>query len=268
MGKLNVPKLLKAAKGFIVENSPEILVGMGLVAVGSAIYMVAKVTPKALQRIEDEIREREDLTPDVGVSVEELPSMLPLRDKFKLTWKLYLPAAITFATGTTCIVGASAVNAKRNAALATACTVAESALIDYAAKVKELVGEEKDAEIQQAIMDERLHKARVEVEPTDGDEPVRCYDVWAGREFYATENQIKAGVNELNSKINTYMSASMNELYYAWGTTSTDGGEALGWNINTGLVRVSLLPVFNAMGKPCMGIKLNPPPIRDYTRIV
>lgn len=268
MGKLNVPKLLKAAKGFIVENSPEILVGMGLVAVGSAIYMVAKVTPKALQRIEDEIREREDLTPDVSVSVEELPSMLPLRDKFKLTWKLYLPAAITFATGTTCIVGASAVNAKRNAALATACTVAESALIDYAAKVKELVGEEKDAEIQQAIMDERLARARVEIENPEGDAPERCYDVWAGREFYLSPNDIKAGINKINSDINTYMSASLNDLYYAWGLTPTEGGEYLGWNTNTGHVNFTLVPVFSAYGKSCTGIKLTPPPIRDFTRII
>jgi hypothetical protein len=145
--------------------------------------------------------------------------------------------------------------------------VAESALIEYAGKVKELVGEEKDTEIRRAIMDEHLAKATTEVEPGDGDEPVRCYDVWAGREFYATENRIKAGVNELNSKINSHMLASMNELYYGWGITPTDGGEYLGWNINTGLVRVSFIPVFNDMGKPCMGIKMTPPPIRDYTRI-
>ena len=268
MSKTNAGRILKTVKSFLVKRSPEILVGMGLVAVGTSVVMVAKVTPKALRRIENEVREREELTPDMGVSVEDLPSMLPLRDRFRLTWKLYLPAAITFSTGTACIIGASAVNVKRNATLATACTVAESALIEYAGKVKELVGEEKEAEVRNAIMDERLAKAPIEIEELAGDEAVACYDIWAGRDFNSTENKIKAGVNELNSKINTYMSASLNELYDAWGIPLTDGGEYLGWNTNTGLVRVSLIPVFNAMGKPCMGVKLMPPPVRDYARVM
>lgn len=269
MSKINLRGIVKTARAALIKHSPELLTGLGLVAVGSAVYIVAKVTPKALQVIENEVREREEITQETGVAVADLPAMLPLRDKFRLTWKLYLPAAITFATGTACIVGASAVNAKKNAALATACTVAESALIDYAGKVKELVGEEKAKEIHNAAVEEHMQKMEPYAPSSDPNKPELFYDVWASRSFYSTENKISAAVNRLNARVNSYMSASYNELCYEWEQKPSDSGEKWGWNVNTGLVKLlDFVPAFDDEGRPCKGIRLMPPPVHDYARIL
>lgn len=61
----------------------------------------------------------------------------------KAAWKPYIPAAITGSLSVACLVGASRVNFKRNAALATAYTLSEKVLKDYKDSVVETIGEKK-----------------------------------------------------------------------------------------------------------------------------
>ena len=55
----------------------------------------------------------------------------------KITWKCYIPAAVTGIAATACVIGANSVHASRNAALATAYHLSSAALTEYKDKVVE-----------------------------------------------------------------------------------------------------------------------------------
>ena len=131
MKKFDFAKAVNSAKAAISKHSPEILVGVGIAGMLTTVVLAVKATPKALTLIEEKKEEQE---------VDELTPV----ETIKATWKCYIPAAVTCVASTACIIGASAVNAKRNAALATAYTLSETALKEYKAKVVETIGEKKE----------------------------------------------------------------------------------------------------------------------------
>ena len=96
----------------VSDKSPEILIGLGLTGMLTSTILAVKATPKALDILEKEDRELSKI------------------DKVKLTWKCYAPAAIGYCTSAACILGANSVNSKRNAVLASAYKISESALME------------------------------------------------------------------------------------------------------------------------------------------
>ena len=89
------------------KHTPELMIGMGLTGMFSMTVLAVGATPKALRAIEQkkELEGKDKLT-----KVETV----------KVTWKYYLPAAITGATSAACIIGGNSVHLRRNAALAAA----------------------------------------------------------------------------------------------------------------------------------------------------
>ena len=57
----------------------------------------------------------------------------------KACWKVYIPAMVTGTASIVCLIGASSVNAKRNAALAAAYTLSDTAFREYKEKVITIV---------------------------------------------------------------------------------------------------------------------------------
>lgn len=114
MQKNNLAKFALNLKNGAVKHSPEILMGIGIAGMITTTVMAVKATPKAITLLED------------GALDEKKPM-----DVIKITWKCYIPAIITGAISVTCLIGASSVNLRRNAALATAYTLSESTLREY-----------------------------------------------------------------------------------------------------------------------------------------
>ena len=110
MDKSNVRKFFKNTQAKLSQYSPEILTGIGIAGMVTTTVLAVKATPKALQLIEAKKAEV-GLQPDTPLSTKEV---------VKATWKCYIPAATTGVLSATCIIGASRVNLRRNAALATA----------------------------------------------------------------------------------------------------------------------------------------------------
>ena len=109
---MNLAQTAKNIRTSMVKHSPEILTGLGIVGMITTTVLAVKATPKALTLIDvAENEKRDELTP---------------METVKATWKCYIPAAVTGVTSIACLVGASSVNTRRNAALAAA-SVAESA---------------------------------------------------------------------------------------------------------------------------------------------
>lgn len=130
MTKADFSKALCNMKTTMAKHSPEILTGFGIIGLGTTVVLAVKATPKALEMIEDK-------------KEEEGVSKLTLVDTVKVAWKPYIPAAISFVATTACFIGANSVHVKRNAALAAAYKLSETALLEYKDQVVETIGEKK-----------------------------------------------------------------------------------------------------------------------------
>ena len=143
MGKTNFKGLIKIAQDTLEKRSPEILTGVGIAGMFTTTILAVKATPKALRLIENERVnrkfDRENGIPDVFA-----PEEISVKDTIKLCWKCYIPAAITCSASIACLIGASSVNSRRNAALATAYKLSETALIEYKDAVVDTIGEKKE----------------------------------------------------------------------------------------------------------------------------
>ena len=128
--------MVKSVNRSLRKRSPEILIAVGIIGMIGSTVMAVKATPKAIEVIENNTKLDENGNKQEPTNIE----------KVKLCWKLYLPTVVSASVSIACIVGSNSVNAKRNAALATAYTLSETALRDYTEKVVETIGEKKEQE--------------------------------------------------------------------------------------------------------------------------
>lgn len=251
----NLDSLLKGIKVTMVKRSPEILTGIGIAGMITTTILAVRSTPKALKMLEDaEYDKGEKLT--VG-------------DKFKASWKCYIPAAVTGIASMACIIFASSVNVKRNAALATAYSLSETALREYQEKVVETIGEKKEKAIKEKIDKDHLEKNPVSsndvIITKKGD--TLCYDRVFGRYFKSDIDSIKRAINEVNRTIVTYGYVSLNEFYSELGLIPTDSGDELGWNIDDRQVDIDFSSQLADDGTPCLVISYSVAPKFNFDRL-
>lgn len=232
--------ILTDVKRFVSARSPEILTGIGIAGMVTTTVLAVKATPKAMSLIEDKKNE------------EWVDELSPL-DVVKIAWKPYIPAIITCVVSTTCIIGASSVNAKRNAALATAYKLSETALSEYREKVIETIGEKKEQIVRDKVAEERIKKNPVsknEVIVT-GNGKTLCFDPVSGRYFMSSIDVIKRAENELNKQMLHDISGyvSLNDFYDELGLDHTSVGDDLGWNTDQ-LIDICFSSQLNDNGEP------------------
>jgi hypothetical protein len=255
---MNKPNLSKIAKGIrmsISKHSPEILTGIGIAGMVTTTVMAVRATPKALILIEDKKAEN------------DVDKLTPV-ETIKATWTCYIPAAITGCLSIFCLIGASSVNARRNAALATAYTLSESALKEYQGKVIETIGEKKEQSVRDAIAKDRIDKNPVssrEVIITEKGNTL-CYDAISGRYFKSDIDKLKKAENELNRRMRDEMYISLNEFYYEIGLNPTKIGDDLGWNIDHGYIELNFSSQLTDDGNPCLVIDYQVTPRYEYNR--
>ena len=242
------------------KHSPEILIGLGITGMVTTTVLAVKATPKALQLMEKRKQELE---------VEKLTPI----ETVKTTWKCYLPAAITGATSIACVVGSHSVNARRNAALATAYKISESAFTDYRSKVIETIGEKKEKVVRDKISEEQIKNnpvSHTEIIVT-GRGKTLFFDPLSHRYFYSTIEHLRKAENNLNWKINTDpfdYGVTINDFYEEIGLPGTSTGENMGWNLRIGKVDIytSAQKVEDDeehKGEPCLVINFSNPPQYD-----
>lgn len=271
MSKFNLSEIFGNLGRAARKHSPEILTGIGIVGMGTTVVLAVKATPKALMLIEERKREiklaalKDDET--AIVKVDKLTTL----ETIKTTWKCYIPAAVTGILSTACIVGASSVNARRNAALAAAYTISETALSEYKDKVVETIGEKKEQAVRDAIAKDKIDNDPVthkDIVITDKGETL-CYDALSGRYFKSDIEQIRRSVNNLNERLlfDTYV--SLNELYDELGLEEIKIGDDLGWTVNPdsadkGLIELDFSSQLTSDGTPCIVVGFANPPYYDF----
>lgn len=272
MNKLNISKVFSDIKEGASKHSPEILTGLGIAGMMTTTVLAVTATPKALQNIENEKRFRlEDFDLDGEPTKADLEDIkLSPIEIIKVSWKPYIPAIAMCGVSTACLIGASSVNAKRNAALATAYQLSRTALIDYKEKVVETIGEKKEKTIQ-----EKVHKEKLEKDPVSskevfitGDAEHLCYDVISGRYFKSSLDKIKRAQNELNKKLMDEMYISLNEFYDELGLPCNKLGNELGWNISDGFIDMSFDSNIAENGEPCIVVDYCIAPRFEYDKLL
>lgn len=254
MGKTNLATITKDVRKFASKRSPEILTGIGIAGMITTTILAVRATPKALELIEEQKEEE---------SVDELSSF----EVVKVAWKPYIPAMVTCVVSTACLIGASSVNTKRNAALATAYKLSETALSEYREKVVETIGEKKERIVRDKVAEERVKKNPVsknEVIVT-GNGKTLCFDPISGRYFMCSIETIKKAENDLNKQMLHDISGyvSLNEFYDELGLDHTSVGDDLGWNTDR-LIDINFSSQLNDNGEPSVVLDYLVEPKYDY----
>ena len=257
MKNLNVTKFIKNAQFVLSKHSPEILTGLGIAGMVTTTVLAVKATPKALRIIED-------YEECILCDHEKIKPV----DAVRITWKCYIPAAVTGTISIACLIGASSVNVRRNAALATAYKLSETALMEYREKVVETIGEKKEKTIKDAIAKDYVEKNPVKQNEIviTGKGDTLCCDKLFGRYFKSDMDKLKKIENELNRRMRNENYISLNEFYYEVGLDGVDAGDLLGWNIDRGYIDLDFSSQLATDGTPCLVVSFWNQPRYDYDR--
>lgn len=241
----------KQVVSVIDKNSPKILTGLGIAGVISTTVLAVKATPKALQIIEAEKEDNDELKPV---------------DILKATWKCYIPAGIMAGVTIACIVGANTINTKRNIAIAGLYSMAKEAAKDIEEAATEVVGDKKLTEIKDVIakkkIDENPPKEETIIMTGYGD--VLCYDAFSGRYFMSNIEKIRKVQNDLNQQMISDIWVSLNDVYYALGLPCIKSGDNMGWNSYHDLIDFHFSTQLTKDGKPCIVVDFIPDPKFDF----
>lgn len=249
-----ITNFINSTKGFLNKHNPEILTGIGVAGMVTSTVLAVKATPRALQLLED-AKGHGEIRCD----------KLPVKTVIMVAWKPYLPAIITGVLSASCIIGASTINSKRNAALATAYAISEKTLVRYRDKVVETIGEKKEKEIKEKIAQDEVNKKSISnnqvIITSKGN--TLCMDSISGRVFRSDLDIIRKAVNELNKRMLNQNYISLDEFYSAIGLDSTKNSSYLGWNIDKGFIELEFDTCL-VEDEPCVYIDYSIAPKYDF----
>ena len=251
---VKIKQVFKAGDVLIKKHSPEILIGVGIAAGITAGISAVMATPKALTLIEEEKRDRrkEAMKNSIDGMVYE-PEPITKLDMVELTWKTYLPSVALAALSVVSIISSNRISSRRTAALAAAYSLSETAFSEYKDKVAETIGEKKAGIIEEKVAQDQIMKIPMlpdEIEET-GHGEFLFLDPKSGRYFRSSKEFIDRVMVKLNSQLMNEMWVPLNDLYDELGIRTTELGRDLGWNIDDGIVNMSISYISDDDGNPC-----------------
>lgn len=252
-----VTKFFKSSRKFLGKHSPEILTGIGVTGMITTTVLAVKATPKAMILIDEKKKE---------LDMEDLTAI----ETVKAAWKPYIPAITLGVASASCIIGASAVNAKRNAALATAYAISERTLIRYRDKVIDTIGEKKEKDIREKVAQDQVNEKPVSnsqiILTSKGNTLFK--DSISGRYFKSDMDTINKVINELNRQMIHQNYIALNEFYYDIGLDPIKSGGSLGWNLDGGLIEVEYNACIADNDEPCIVIDYSVAPRYDFDKLL
>lgn len=253
------PKLtafINNAKRSVNKHAPEILTGVGIAGMITTTVLAVRATPKALRLIEE--------TKDEA----QVDQLTPI-EVVKATWKCYIPAVVTGTTSVACLIGANSVHLRRNAALATAYKLSETALVEYREQVTETLGEKKEQAIREKVAQKQIEKNPVSTSDIyiTGNGETLCLDPLNDRLFKSNIDRIRKAENTLNKEMihDMHGYVSLNEFYNELGLKSVETGDLLGWNTEH-LIDLHITAGMTEDEEPCLVIGHYNPPKYKYNR--
>ena len=240
-----------------IRHSPTILTSVGVVGAITTAALVGKASFEAA----DLIRLDEESGGTAGDPKQRF------KERFRLVWKLYIPAATMGTVSIACIVGGNRIGASRAAAGAAAAAIVERAYEEYKDKVVEKFGERKEEQVRDEINQDRmaLPVSNADLALFDVAEGKLCYDKFSGRYFRGSVEGIQAAVNSLNNCMNHDMTATLGDFYRLLDMEVTAYSDRIGWNHDR-LLEVRCGSALAHDSVPCIVMEFRNDPTEDYTR--
>lgn len=254
MKKGCIPKAAKTVWLAAKKHSPELLTGIGIAGMVTTVVLAVRATPKALRLIDEK---------KADIPEENIPRI----EAVKAAWKVYVPAVLTGILSTICLIGANSVNQRRNAAIAAAYSLSESALKEYREKVVETIGERKEQAIRDDIAKDKIIENPVREVIVSDRGSTLCYDSLSGRYFKSDIEKLRRIVNDLNRRMRDEMFISLNDFYCAVDNPDlgpTKLGDRLGWNIDKGYIDLNFSSQLTTDGTPCLVLDYTVVPEYEY----
>ena len=249
----NINRFGRSMSRSLKKHSPEILTGLGLAGMVITVVLAVKATPEAEKEIEK-------------VKKEEEKETLTKTEAVKAVWKCYVPAAASGLVSAACIIGASSIHMKRNAALATAYGMTQTAFKEYKEKVIETVGEKKEQSIRDEVDKERIKKnppKKEDIIITDKGDTL-CYDPALERYFKSSADAIRKAEQYINRRLRDELYVSLGDFYDELGLKHGSIYEDIGWNVDWGWVDIRFSSQLTPDGTPCLVINYDIEPRSGY----
>lgn len=250
-------EFIKRAGKLLTDNSPAILTGISVAGTVTTAYLTGLATFRAAELINEYNQE---------LDVSDL--YMPAKDKVKLTWRLYIPAAGTGLLTVTCIILVNRIGTRRVAAMTAAYSLAEKAFEQYQEKVIEKIGSQKEEQVRAEITQER-----VSAKPPSSNElmiighgDVLCFEAYTGRYFSSNVEALRKAENRINYRLIHDHYISLSEFYDLIDLAHTSVSDDIGWNLDKQL-ELKFTGVLTPDGRPCVSIEYHTVPLRGYDRI-
>lgn len=231
----------------LAANSPTLLAGIAITGVVTTAYLTARAAVEGAEVIQAE--EAESGTH--GDPKERL------KERTKLTWRLYIPAGVSAGVTIGCIVGSTRINNRRLAAAQAAFALSERAWSEYREKVVDEIGKKKEQKLRDDLAEEKVHSAASGSPALVlGSGDVLCCELYSGRFFTSNAETLRRSVNEVNHQLNIHDLVSLDEWYWKIGLEGTQHSSNLGWGSEK-LLELELSTVLTPDDKPCLAFGYN-----------
>lgn len=233
----------------ISKRSPEIMLGVGIIGIGTCVVLACKSTMK-LEEVIDEHKEEIDVVKNCpeGTPKKETDRAVARvygKTSAKLV-KLYLPSACVGAASIALICGAHRILLKHIVGLTAAYTAVDEAFKDYRGRVVEKYGEDVDRELRYGFKEEKVVTTVTDEEgntkeiveehiDVDGDRPSQ-YSFFFDSSCTAWEEDpeynkmyILAQQDYFTALLHARGHVFLNEVRDAFGIERTPAGQVVGW---------------------------------------
>lgn len=186
------------------------------------------------------------------------------KERFGLTWKLYIPPVICGTATIACIVCANQIGTRRTVAMAAAYTISENAFTEYKEKIVDKLGEGKERAVRDEIAQDQVTRTPYPNNQViiSGQESL-CLDTFSGRYFTSSMEAIRKAQNDVNETMLSDHSASLGDFYEKVGIPPNDQSEELGWTLDN-MLHINFSTTLTDTGQPCLAITFRTEPIRNH----
>lgn len=241
--KTKITRALARQSLKLKKNSPHIMFAGGMVCVVTGAVLACKATLKAEPLLDDIKAEldhikRTDLAPEPD---RRDIAYVYGKSTVKLV-NLYSPALIVGGVGLAALTGAHVQMTRRNTALTIAYAGLHKAYMEYRARVRSAVGEERELDLYFGATDETVvgedgKKKTVKVVDPNALSPyARFFDEgspnWQKNAEY-NRLHIQCQQNYANNMLQARGYLFLNEVYTMLGINMSSAGQAVGWFLNS-----------------------------------
>ena len=216
---MNVPKIVP----FLKRSSPTILSVLGSVGVIATAIVASKNTIKAVDMMNQKY----------GVEEQQ---RLKKAEVVNVCWKCYIPTAAIGSATILCIIGATVINERSQAALVSAYAMVNEAYQKYRKAATIIYGKDADEKIKaQVAKDVYVSNDGLSLYAPnykDG-ESMLFYDDFSERYFNATMAAVINAEYHINRNLQLRGYAYLNEFYEFLGIEDTKQGQMIGWSMHS-----------------------------------